>query len=86
MRIESGFDHHHYFIQIENSGEGLPAEVIARLGERFYRVLGTDTQGSGLGLSIVKKIMDLHQADLLIESSPLGGLKVRLEFKRSILK
>ncbi len=86
MRIESGFDHHHYFIQIENSGEGLPAEVIARLGERFYRVLGTDTQGSGLGLSIVKKIMDLHQADLLIESSLLGGLKVRLEFKRSILK
>ncbi|MQW92972.1 HAMP domain-containing protein [Acinetobacter wanghuae] len=86
IRIESGFDHPHCFIQIENSGEGLPADVVARLGERFYRVLGTDTQGSGLGLSIVKKIMDLHQADLLIESSPLGGLKVRLEFKRSILK
>lgn len=64
------------FIQIENAGEGLSDDVVAQLGERFYRVLGTKTQGSGLGLSICQKIVDLHQGHMHLQASALGGLKV----------
>lgn len=66
---------------IENSGEGIQEEVIQRLGERFYRVLGTRTQGSGLGLSICQKIMQLHTAKIDYAPSGLGGLKVSLNFQ-----
>lgn len=68
-------------LMIENSGEGIQEEVIQRLGERFYRVLGTRTQGSGLGLSICQKIMQLHTAKIYYAPSGLGGLKVSLNFQ-----
>ncbi|WP_171522268.1 sensor histidine kinase [Acinetobacter shaoyimingii] len=67
---------------IENSGQTLPEEVLNRLGERFYRQLGTKTTGSGLGLSICKKIIDLHQAGIAFTHSELGGLKVTIHFSR----
>ena len=67
-------------IIVENSGENLNEDVIAQLGQRFYRVLGTKTQGSGLGLSIAKKIMNLHGGALIFSVSALGGLTVVLKF------
>jgi len=69
-------------LRIENSGHGVDTAVIQRLGERFYRALGTKTQGSGLGLSICQKIVDLHAGQLLFSSSDLGGLKVELLLNR----
>lgn len=68
-------------VVIENSGEGIQEEVVQRLGERFYRALGTRTQGSGLGLSICQKIMQLHTAKIDYAPSGLGGLKVSLIFQ-----
>lgn len=65
--------------EIENSGQGMPDEVIQRLGERFYRVLGTQVQGSGLGLSICKKIIQLHHGELTFSQSELGGLKAVIQ-------
>lgn len=67
-------------VVIENSGEGISEETLQRLGERFYRALGTKTQGSGLGLSICQKIMQLHHGDIQFMASDLGGLKVVLRF------
>ena len=63
-------------LSIENEGEILNQETINRLGERFYRVLGTKTQGSGLGISISKKIIDLHDGSLEFYALPNGGLRV----------
>ena len=47
-------------LEVENDGEPLPEEQLARLGERFYRPDGQDEIGSGLGLSIVQRIAALH--------------------------
>ncbi len=51
----------HVIISIADNGQGVDEAILTRLGERFFRVLGNTTQGSGLGLSIVKKIVALHQ-------------------------
>lgn len=70
---------HRVYIDIEDDGEQLTQEVLSRMGERFYRALGTKTQGSGLGLSICYKIMQLQQGQMTLSRSDMGGLKVRLE-------
>jgi two-component system sensor histidine kinase QseC len=64
---------------VEDSGPGLPPEALARLGERFYRVLGTGQAGSGLGWSIVQRLARLYGIHVGVERSPaLGGLRVGL--------
>ena len=67
-------------LQINNPGDILTTETMQRLGERFYRVLGTQTQGSGLGLSICKKIVDLHHGHLQFLARPTGGMNVSCTF------
>lgn len=64
---------------IVDDGQALTEEVLQRLGERFYRALGTKTQGSGLGLSICQKIMQLHAGEIHFSKSGYGGLQVTLQ-------
>lgn len=64
-------------LRVEDSGPGLTEDEMARLGERFYRVLGSDKTGSGLGWSIVRRIAVVYQARVSISRSErLGGLGV----------
>ena len=61
---------------VSDTGYGIPANHLARLTERFYRVSSSRSRGSGgtgLGLSIVKHVLNLHQARLGIESEPGHG-------------
>ena len=62
-------------IVVEDSGDKLQDETLNHLGERFYRALGTKTKGSGLGLSICKKIVELHCGSIQFSRSAHGGLK-----------
>ena len=58
-------------------------EDMARLGERFFRVLGTGKTGSGLGWSIVRRIAARHGLDIVLgRSEALGGLRVVVESAR----
>ena len=64
---------------VQDSGPGLPQDALARLGERFFRVLGTGQSGSGLGWSIVRRLARLHGLRTEVDRSPeLGGLRVRV--------
>ncbi|RZG75792.1 sensor histidine kinase [Acinetobacter sp. WCHAc060025] len=76
--IHLGYLNNWEVFEIENDGEGIPPDILKHLGERFYRALGTKTQGSGLGLSICKKVAELHRGQMHIEASEHGGLKVSL--------
>jgi len=61
-------------LSVTDTGQGIPAQHLPRLTERFYRVSTSrsrETGGTGLGLSIVKHVLQLHQARLEI-SSELG--------------
>lgn len=67
-------------LSIFDNGAGVDREALSRLTQRFYRVLGTEETGSGLGLSIVKKIVELHQGTLSIHSRPeVAGFEVRID-------
>jgi two-component system sensor histidine kinase QseC len=75
QRLESG----QMEVTVQDSGPGLSPDDLARLGERFFRVLGTSATGSGLGWSIVRHIAALQQIDVQVgKSSELGGLQVTL--------
>jgi two-component system sensor histidine kinase QseC len=64
-------------LTIDDSGPGLSDAEMARLGERFYRVLGHTQTGSGLGWSIVKRIAQAFNAQIDVgPSASLGGLSV----------
>ena len=64
-------------LRVEDSGAGLSDADMARLGERFYRVLGTGQTGSGLGWSIVRRIANVYHARIEVTRSiKLGGLCV----------
>ena len=70
-------------IAVRDDGPGVDAESRQRLTERFFRVLGQGQQGSGLGLSIVKRIADLHGIGLAFGPGIEGcGLGVTLDVPR----
>ncbi|MCK4081875.1 MULTISPECIES: ATP-binding protein [Acinetobacter] len=76
-------EQHHYRLMIEDNGAGVDSNTLERLGERFFRGLGTRTSGSGLGLSIARKIMELHRGYIEFTPSDYGGLKVTLLFLKA---
>jgi two-component system phosphate regulon sensor histidine kinase PhoR len=61
---------------VRDFGPGIAPEHLPRLTERFYRVDVGDSRaqgGTGLGLSLVKHILNRHRGRLLIESVPKQG-------------
>jgi two-component system sensor histidine kinase TctE len=50
-------------LSVEDSGPGIPPAERERVFERFHRILGTGTEGCGLGLAIVREIAQSHNAD-----------------------
>jgi two-component system sensor histidine kinase QseC len=64
-------------LRVEDSGPGLSDNDLKRLGERFFRVPGSDENGSGLGWSIVKRIAAVLNLKVQAQrSTQLGGLAV----------
>jgi len=67
--------------RVSDTGPGIAPEERERVFDRFYRVISTHDAGSGLGLSIVKRIADAHHATLRLDAPPTGsGLVVEVLF------
>ena len=67
-------------LTISDSGPGIPEEERSKIFNRFYRSLGTKESGSGLGLSIVTRIAELHHLEISLGTSRLGGLQIDITF------
>ncbi|WHS98780.1 MAG: histidine kinase [Pantoea stewartii] len=67
-------------LRVEDNGNRLSPDALQRLGERFWRPPGQEKSGSGLGLSIVRNIAQLHGMTLHFSQLPEGGLCVSLSW------
>ncbi len=59
------------YVGVRNSGEGIPKEEVPSVFDRFYKTdksRSLDKQGVGLGLYIVKTIINLHRGDIIVNS------------------
>lgn len=71
--------------RVKDTGFGIPADHISRLTERFYRISTSRSRelgGTGLGLSICKHVLNLHQAELIIQSEPGKGSTFTCRFPK----
>ena len=72
-------------LTVDDSGTGIPEGDMDRVRARFYRVPGNVAEGSGLGLSIVQRIVELHGAELKLENKlRKAGLVAQVIFRRSL--
>ena len=71
----------------EDNGKGVPEKELPFLQEKFYQVdktrTVTDDRGSGIGLSIVEKIVRLHAGSLEIESAEGSFFRVKIRIPKS---
>lgn len=63
-------------ISVSDKGPGVPPHLLERIFDKFFRLPGSRTGGTGLGLTIAKNIVELHKGQLRAENQPAGGLCV----------
>jgi len=77
----------HVHLRVCDNGPGIPAELRGRVFERFFRILGNQSTGSGLGMAIVQQITLLHKAQVKLNTPKSGkGLEVKVIFPKSLSK
>lgn len=82
VQIIIELDNKFIVLKIIDSGPGIPKELRKQVFERFYRIIGTESSGSGLGLSIVHQIVQIHKAKIRLVTPKSGkGLEVRVIFR-----
>ncbi len=68
-------------IAVTDNGPGMPENVRDRIFEPYFT---TKSSGSGIGLSVTKRAMELHRGSIQVESSPGHGTRMVLSFARSV--
>ena len=71
------------YIIISDNGPGVPDSSLVRLFDKFYRVPGSKSGGTGLGLTISKAIIEAHHGSVKVETKATGGLNVTIQLPAS---
>lgn len=83
VKCEVGHNDSHIYCKVSDSGIGINEEDLSKLFQEFTRIKNPQSKnvsGSGLGLSIVKKILELYSAEVKVESKPGEGSSFTLLF------
>jgi PAS domain S-box-containing protein len=80
LRIRSGADETHQFVSFSDTGGGIAPENISRVFEPYFT---TKSNGSGLGLLIVRRIVRAHGGEIIIESEQNRGLTLTIRLPRA---
>ena len=81
VRVRIGYEAKGPCLMVEDTGPGIPEQDMQRVFDRFYRRPGTPGSGAGIGLSIVRSIVDFHNADIqLANRQDRHGLSVMVTF------
>ena len=74
-----------YTVSIKDNGIGIPTEKLPRITERFFRVDAAKSKkvgGTGLGMAIVKHIVNQHRGELEIKSEAQNGTEIKVHFSK----
>lgn len=82
IHLAAHYQENQVVIQVKDDGPGIQPHEIARILERGVRA-DQSTPGHGIGLAIVRDIMQVYGGELSIENNPSGGLCVTLRLKKS---
>lgn len=83
VRTELDQDNHRIALEVSDQGTGIHPEDLPHIFERFYRgreVSQSAIPGTGLGLAVVKEIVDLHEGTIEVETEPGQGTTMRVWF------
>src|SRR4029079_11432350 len=71
-------NHRHAGISVRDTGPGIPAEFLDKIFDPFFRITQSRTavKGLGLGLSIVRTLVELHGGTIVARRSPGGGAEL----------
>jgi two-component system sensor histidine kinase TctE len=84
ITVRTGVVGEKLFVEVIDTGAGIPAEERERVTSRFFRGQRSQRTGSGPGLAIVADVARVHEAELAINAGPDGrGTLVRLQFPRA---
>ena len=85
--VETNVDDDFVYIKVSDTGFGISPEDLDKIFQKFYRVDRQDTadvQGTGLGLTISKEIMNLHGGDVSVSSELNQGSEVTIKLPRRL--
>jgi len=80
VTVRCGRERGQPYLSVEDNGPGIPESARGRVFERFFRLAGSPGNGAGLGLSIVKEVVERHRAVLRVESPAGGGTRIIVTF------
>ena len=84
VKIDINEDDEHVILSVIDDGPGIDEESRQRVFERFFRVIGNKSTGSGLGLGIVFQIAELHRAKIKLITPDNGkGIEFRILFPKA---
>jgi two-component system NtrC family sensor kinase len=68
---------HRVDVDVEDTGVGIPPENLGKIFDLYFT---TKERGTGIGLSMVYRIVQLHDGDVEVQSTPGSGTRFRLSF------
>ena len=84
MKISGSETKTHWRFCVADNGIGIPSEYHEKIFKMFQS-LGTTERSSGIGLSIVKKIVDLYQGKVWLDSKEGKGTSFHFTLKKELL-
>ena len=81
VTVRCGLNGEKPFLEVEDSGPGIPQAEREQVFERFYRMPNSTGDGSGLGLAIVKEIARAHAATITLTEPATGGTRFTVTFQ-----
>lgn len=87
VRVSLAADEQYVSVCVEDNGCGMSREVGARIFEKFYQADSSRAlQGNGLGLALVKRVVDILEGEISVESTPGKGSAFTVKIRRNSLE
>lgn len=84
IRFEAAYSEGNLVLAIEDNGNGFPPELIGKVFNKFFRVDNSRTGGLGLGLSIVKGLVEAHKGKVGVENLQSGGARFTIKIPSEV--